>query len=412
MAGIVLEELTKIFPDGTVAVSKLSLDIADKEFVVLVGPSGCGKTTALRMVAGLEEISSGTVRIGDRVVNRLSPRDRDVAMVFQNYALYPHLTVFNNMAFSLRLKKADKQDTRRRVEEAARILGLEDLLERKPRNLSGGQRQRVAMGRAIVREPQAFLMDEPLSNLDAKLRVQMRTEIARIQMELGVTTIYVTHDQIEAMTLGHRVAVMKKGVLQQVDAPQVLYERPVNIFVAGFIGSPAMNMAEARLTDSDGKLFVEFGDTRLRVSEESLEQRPALARRVGGTVILGIRPEDMEDASLVSGATADRRMSAEIDLIEALGSEVLVHFTVNAPVVLTEDVKELAADVGGDHLEKLEKQAAGGTSAFVASLSPKTEAKKGGRLELVVDTSRLHFFDVNTGLGIYAQDPHEEEEHK
>ncbi|MCL5735637.1 MAG: sn-glycerol-3-phosphate ABC transporter ATP-binding protein UgpC [Actinobacteria bacterium] len=401
MASITLEGLTKVFPDGTVAVSDLNLGIEDGEFMVLVGPSGCGKTTALRMVAGLEEISSGVVRIGPRVVNKLSPKDRDVAMVFQNYALYPHLTVFNNMAFSLKLKKADKAEIKRRVKEAAQILGLDQLLDRKPRNLSGGQRQRVAMGRAIVREPQAFLMDEPLSNLDAKLRVQMRAEISRIQSHLGVTTIYVTHDQVEAMTLGNRVAVIKKGILQQVAGPQELYEHPVNIFVAGFIGSPAMNMAEAKLSAFDGDLKVSFGGHDLRVPAAVVDHRPALRSFVGRNVVLGIRPEDMEDASLVPQAPADQKLAAKVSLLEALGSEVLVHFEVEAPVVLTEDVKELAVDVGAEHLENLEKQARVGRSVFTASLNPKTTAQKGGSIELVADSTRFHFFDPDTGLGIY-----------
>ena len=401
MAGIGLEGLTKVFPDGTVAVSDLNLEIADGEFMVLVGPSGCGKTTALRMVAGLEDISSGIVRIGDRVVNDLSPKDRDVAMVFQNYALYPHLTVFDNMSFSLRLHKTDKAEVRRRVEQAAKVLGLEGLLDRKPRNLSGGQRQRVAMGRAIVRNPQAFLMDEPLSNLDAKLRVQTRTEIARLQSELGVTTIYVTHDQVEAMTLGHRVAVMRKGVLQQVAGPQELYDRPVNLFVAGFIGSPAMNMVEARLTKDGGETFVAFGGHKLRVDAGLLERRKGLAGFYDKPVVLGIRPEDMEDIALAREVPPDQRMTVQVSLIEALGSDVLIHFEIDAPVVLTEDVKELAADIDTQHLERLEKQAETGKSVFTASLDPKTRAQKGGPIELAADSSRFHFFDPATGLAIY-----------
>jgi multiple sugar transport system ATP-binding protein len=402
MAQIVLDSLTKVFADGTVAVSSMDLEIRDGEFMVLVGPSGCGKTTALRMVAGLEDITSGTVKIGDRVVNDLSPKDRDVAMVFQNYALYPHLTVFDNMAFSLRLKRANKAEIKRRVHEAAQILGLEQLLERKPRNLSGGQRQRVAMGRAIVREPQAFLMDEPLSNLDAKLRVQMRAEIGRIQTELRTTTIYVTHDQVEAMTLGHRVAVMKKGLLQQVDTSQNLYEHPTNLFVAGFIGSPAMNMVEVDLSRSDGTLYAEFANNRLRLDDSLIQTRPGLLQFVGRRVVMGIRPEDMEDAALLGGAPSDQKLTASVDLLEALGSEVLIHFAVNAPAVLTDDAKELAADVGVEHLARLEKDAQTGRSMFVASLDPKTRAKKGGEVVLLVDTARSHFFDPDTGLGIYS----------
>ncbi|HVL03123.1 MAG TPA: ATP-binding cassette domain-containing protein, partial [Acidimicrobiales bacterium] len=286
MAEVVLEEVSKVFPDGTTAVAELDLHIGDGEFLVLVGPSGCGKTTALRMVAGLEDISGGRVRIGERVVNDVPPKDRDIAMVFQNYALYPHLSVGENMGFGLRLRKVSKDEITRRVEEAARILGLDELLDRKPRNLSGGQRQRVAMGRAIVRQPQAFLMDEPLSNLDAKLRVQMRAEIARIQQDLQVTTLYVTHDQTEAMTMGDRVAVMKRGVLQQVDDPQVLYDRPVNLFVAGFIGSPAMNMVQAKLTEEADALVVTVGDQRLAVADELVAGRPALRSYVGRDIVL------------------------------------------------------------------------------------------------------------------------------
>ena len=401
MAEITLDEISKVYPDGTQAVNSLDLGIEDGEFMVLVGPSGCGKTTALRMVAGLEEISSGTVRIGERVVNDVPSRDRDIAMVFQNYALYPHMSVYENMAFGLKLRKLPKEEIQRRVNQAAQILGLEELLRRKPKALSGGQRQRVAMGRAIVREPQAFLMDEPLSNLDAKLRVQMRSEIAKIQHDLKVTTIYVTHDQTEAMTMGDRVAVIKKGELQQVDAPQSLYDKPLNLFVAGFIGSPAMNMVGARLSRSDGALFVEFAGFRLRVGEEAQKARPELESFDGKEVVLGIRPEDMEDASLSQGASEDRRISSTVDLREALGSEVLVHFTIDAPIVLTEHTRELAVDVGAEALEELEQRAKDAKSAFVAQLSPRTRLKEGDRMEVVVDTNRLHFFDPETGLGIH-----------
>jgi multiple sugar transport system ATP-binding protein len=405
MAEIKLEEVSKVFPDGTEAVSSMTLDIADGEFMVFVGPSGCGKTTALRMVAGLEDMSRGTIRIGERVVNDMPPKDRDVAMVFQNYALYPHMSVYDNMAFGLKLQKLPKDEIDRRVKNAARILGLSDFLKRKPRQLSGGQRQRVAMGRAIVREPQAFLMDEPLSNLDAKLRVQMRAEIAKLQHDLEVTTIYVTHDQIEAMTMGDRVAVIRKGMLQQVDSPQALYEHPVNLFVGGFIGSPAMNVVEADLERSDGGLYARFGHQRLQVDGELAASRPGLKAFEGQQVVLGIRPEDMEDASLVAEAPEDRRLLAPIDLREALGSEILVHFTVDAPVVLTEDTKELAVDVGTEALANLEEQAREATSVFVAQLNPRTGAREGETLELFVDTKRLHFFDPRTGLGIYDHAP-------
>jgi multiple sugar transport system ATP-binding protein len=399
MTGIALERIDKIYPDGTQAVFSMTLAIEDAEFMVLVGPSGCGKTTALRMVAGLEDISAGTVRIGDRVVNDVAPKDRDVAMVFQNYALYPHMSVYDNMAFGLKLQKKPKDEIDRRVKEAAKILGLSDFLARRPRNLSGGQRQRVAMGRAIVRNPQAFLMDEPLSNLDAKLRVQMRAEIAKIQRDLSVTTVYVTHDQIEAMTMGDRVAVMKKGVLQQVEPPQTLYDHPVNIFVAGFIGSPAMNMVEATLERTDGSWYAKFGDNRLRVDDSVPAARPALEGFAGKKVVLGIRPEDMEDAGLVAEAPQDRRLPATVDLREALGSEILIHFTVEAPVVLTEDTRELARDLGAERAAALEEQPS--TTSFVAQLNPRTTAREGDRMELFVDTTRLHFFDPETGLGIY-----------
>src|SRR5687767_11179756 len=401
VAEIVMEDVSKIYPGGAVGISDLNLDIKDGEFIVLVGPSGCGKTTALRMVAGLETITDGTIRIDDRVVNTVPPKERDIAMVFQNYALYPHMTVYDNMAFGLKLRKLPKEEIDRRVRQAASILGLEDFLERKPKALSGGQRHRVAMGRAIVREPKAFLMDEPLSNLDAKLRVQMRSEIARIQHELRVTTLYVTHDQVEAMTMGDRVAVIRKGVLQQADTPQTLYDHPANLFVAGFIGSPAMNMVEADLVRADGSAAVEFGGLRLEVPEEVLGQRPDLRTYEGKRVVLGLRPEDMEDASLVPDAPADRRLSSGVMLREALGADVLVHFMIKAPAVITEDTKELAGDVGQEAVEAAEKGAIAGESEFLARLNPRTEAKKGQPIELVVDVSRLHFFDPETGEGIY-----------
>ena len=373
MAEVVLDDVAKVYPDGTQAVSDLDLRIDDGEFMVFVGPSGCGKTTALRMVAGLEDITSGTIAIGDRVVNDVPSKDRDVAMVFQNYALYPHLKVYDNMAFGLQLRKIDKSEIDRRVRDAAKVLGLEELLDRKPKNLSGGQRQRVAMGRAIVREPRAFLMDEPLSNLDAKLRVQMRAEIARLQDDLGVTTIYVTHDQTEAMTMGDRVAVIKQGRLQQVDIPQVLYDEPVNLFVAGFIGSPAMNMIEATLDRDDKGWGVSFAGIRLALDDETVSHRAALARFEGRQVIVGIRPEDMEDAAIHDDARPDRVLTARVDLREALGSEVLVHFTVDAPPVLTEDTRELARDAGVGELETERHE---GRSPFVARLSPRTEAQE------------------------------------
>jgi multiple sugar transport system ATP-binding protein len=402
MAEIVMDHVTKTFADGTTAVSDLNIEIRDGEFIVLVGPSGCGKTTALRMVAGLETLSGGTIRIGERVVNHLQPKERDIAMVFQDYALYPHMSVYDNMAFGLALRKVPKPEIDTRVHDAAKILGLDELLKRKPKALSGGQRQRVAMGRAIVRSPQAFLMDEPLSNLDAKLRVQMRSEIARIQRELGVTTMYVTHDQIEAMTMGDRVAVLRKGVLQQVEAPQYLYERPVNLFVAGFIGSPAMNLTEAALAASNGSLGVEFGGFHLALPDETLTARPALRAYEGKPVVIGIRPEDMEDASFVTDPREHRRIRAKVELREALGSDVVIHFPMDAPVVVTEDVKELAEDVGQEAVESLELGSTHGKSVFLARLNPRTRAKVGEGLELYVDTGRLHFFDPGTGRALYG----------
>ncbi len=400
MADITIDDATKIYPDGTEAVSDLNLEIGDGEFVVLVGPSGCGKTTALRMVAGLEEISKGSVRIGGRLVNDLPPKDRDVAMVFQNYALYPHMSVHDNMAFALKLRKMSKDEIDRRVRDAADILGLTEYLHRKPKALSGGQRQRVAMGRAIVREPQAFLMDEPLSNLDAKLRVQMRAEIAKLQKDLGVTTIYVTHDQTEAMTMGDRVALLKQGHLQQVDAPQVLYERPANLFVAGFIGSPAMNLVDAALDRDGDRLTVTFGSNEIELDPRVLDRRPALRGYEGRRIVVGMRPEDLEDASLRSDAPSGRLLVASVDLLEALGSEVLAHFTVDAPPVITDDTKELVRDLGGTH--ELEARAEEGTSSFVARLDPRTTARHGEALEMVLDTERLHFFDLEDGSAIFG----------
>src|SRR5581483_3933921 len=350
VARVAFEQVSKVFGDGTRAVDRLELTVEDGEFMVLVGPSGCGKTTALRMVAGLEEISDGVVRIGERVVNDLSPKSRDIAMVFQSYALYPHLSVRDNVGFPLRIKKVPREESARRVDEAARILDLEPYLDRKPRALSGGQRQRVAMGRAIVRQPAAFLMDEPLSNLDAKLRVQMRADIKKLQSELQTTTIYVTHDQVEAMTMGDRVAVMRKGELQQVATPQELYDQPVNLFVGGFIGSPAMNMFEATIEVADGKVNARVGDQRIAVDEEALASRPALRSYDGRTVVLGIRPEDFEDVALTRDTPEDRRLKGEVALVEALGSELNVHFTVHARPALTEDVRELAADAGDDRV--------------------------------------------------------------
>jgi multiple sugar transport system ATP-binding protein len=402
MAEIVLDGVSKVFADGYEAVKDVNLDIGDGEFMILVGPSGCGKSTALRMIAGLEEISRGEVRIDGEAVNARPPKDRDIAMVFQNYALYPHMTVRENMGFALKLAGTDRAEIDRKVQEAADILDLRQHLDRRPANLSGGQRQRVAMGRAIVRNPKAFLLDEPLSNLDAKLRVQMRTELAHLQSRLGTTTVYVTHDQTEAMTLGDRVAVMRAGEIQQVGAPAELYGDPKNLFVAGFIGSPAMNLVEATLSRTDGTAAAEFGGLRLAIPQEVFTARPALDGYGGKQIILGVRPEDMEDASLVSDAPADRRIRSEVVLREALGADVLAHFKIRAPVVLTEDVRELAHDVGREALEAAEKGVAAGETTFMARLNPRTTTKAGEPIELVVDVNRLHFFDPETGLGIYG----------
>ena len=391
MAEIALENLAKVYPDGTPALSDLTLDVQDGELVVFVGPSGCGKTTALRMVAGLEDITSGVVRIGRRVVNRLPPKDRDVAMVFQNYALYPHMSAYDNMAFGLKMRSLPKAEIRRRVADAARVLGLEQVLKKKPRTLSGGQRQRVAMGRAIVREPQAFLMDEPLSNLDAKLRVEMRAEIARIQRDLHATTIYVTHDQVEAMTLGDRVVVLRDGYLQQVGAPKELYERPVNLFVAEFIGSPAMNLVGADIVRDNGTLRAVFGANSL-----SLEARPELGPYAGRRVILGIRPEDLDDAS-VTGRGESGTIAAVLDIREDLGSEIFVHFGVEAPPVRGEDVE---AALGEEALEATSDQVRRKGSLFTARVSRETHAREGDVLELAVNASRLHFFDTESGTAI------------
>src|SRR4051812_15466828 len=379
----------------------MSLEIDDGEFMVLVGPSGCGKTTALRMVAGLEEISRGRLLIGDRVVNHVPSRDRDIAMVFQSYALYPHLSVYDNIAFGLKLKKVPKGEIDQRVQKAASVLGLEQLLKRKPRALSGGQRQRVAMGRAIVRHPQAFLMDEPLSNLDAKLRVQMRAEIGRLQNELETTTIYVTHDQVEAMTMGDRVAVMRKGELQQVASPQELYDRPLNLFVGGFIGSPAMNMVEARLEQTDGGLVAKVGSQELPLDREALSKRPGLSKFAGRQVVVGIRPEHLEDAS-VDGNGAPH-LKGEVELTEALGSELMVHFVIDAPPALTEDVRELAQDAGGD-LAMDQAEAATGRSTIVGRFDARSRVREGHPAEVAVETAMLHFFDPETGLAIYDGD--------
>jgi len=399
MAEVSFDRVSKIYPDGYRAVSDINLEIRDGEFMVLVGPSGCGKTTALRMVAGLEDITEGQLRIGDRIVNHVPSRDRDIAMVFQSYALYPHLSVYENIAFGLRLKKVPKAEVDKRVTETARLLGLSDHLKRKPRALSGGQRQRVAMGRAIVRQPQAFLMDEPLSNLDAKLRVQMRAEIARLQNDLGVTTIYVTHDQVEAMTMGDRVAVMRKGELQQVDDPQTLYDHPVNLFVGGFIGSPAMNLLRSRIEAENGGLAAHVGTQKIHLSEQTLSSRPALKGYVDRELVLGIRPEYLEDAAVASGAESGDRLRGEVVLREALGSEIMAHVAIEGRAAETDETRELAQDAGAPDEQEIGVEE--GKTILVARFNARSRVKQGETAEIAVDTEALHFFDPETGLGIY-----------
>jgi multiple sugar transport system ATP-binding protein len=396
VAEIVLEDLGKIYADGTRAVGDVTLTIADAEFLVLVGPSGCGKSTILRMIAGLEEISEGKMYIGDRLVNDVQPKDRDIAMVFQNYALYPHMSVYDNMAFGLKLRKMPKEEIKARVEEAADVLEITDFLQRKPKALSGGQRQRVAMGRAIVREPKAFLMDEPLSNLDAKLRVQMRTELGRLHARLKTTTVYVTHDQVEAMTLGHRVAVLKPvstarpDNLQQVAPPTELFNNPANLFVAGFIGSPAMNMVYGTLEGVGTDVYVNFAGFRVRVDRRALDRHPGIENRKGDQLVVGIRPGDFE-AAAVAGDGADRSITANVDVAEVLGSETFIHFELPSPPVVTADVEELLADTGTD------ASTIGDTTRFAARVSSDVQAQPGSQLSVVIDTSKFHFFDPATG---------------
>ncbi|MDE0578770.1 MAG: sn-glycerol-3-phosphate ABC transporter ATP-binding protein UgpC [Acidimicrobiia bacterium] len=381
MAEISFEGINKVYPNGFQAIHDLSLDIADKEFLVLVGPSGCGKSTALRMIAGLEDITSGELRIGDRVVNDVEPKKRDIAMVFQNYALYPHMTVEQNIGFSLRLSKVPKAQLKERVAEAARILELTEQLNKRPNQLSGGQRQRVAMGRAIVREPSAFLMDEPLSNLDAKLRVQMRAEIARLQHDLGITTVYVTHDQVEAMTMGDRVAVLKDGFLQQVNTPQNLYDRPDNVFVAAFIGSPSMNLYEGRVQGTTACL----GNHEIELPDSVFNRRPGLRDYDGRAVIVGIRPEDLEDAVLEPDAAAT--LSSTVELVEALGSEIIVHFNLNATTV----------DAGDpDAMEEISTDA-----NAVGRFDPRSRASVGEPITVAVEVDHMHFFDPESRLSIW-----------
>jgi multiple sugar transport system ATP-binding protein len=388
MATVVLDRVNKVYDNGYHAIHDLSLDISDGEFLVLVGPSGCGKSTALRMIAGLETISGGEMRIGERVVNDIEPKDRDIAMVFQNYALYPHMSVYDNIGFALKLAKVPKEEIDRRVRKAAETLELTQYLDRKPGQLSGGQRQRVAMGRAIVRQPAAFLMDEPLSNLDAKLRVQMRAEIAHLQRELGVTTFYVTHDQVEAMTMGDRVAVIKDGYLQQVDTPQNLYDRPANVFVAAFIGSPSMNLYDAMLTvDGDGG-SIKVGSQTLGLAPESLQARPALRHYHNKRVVLGIRPEDFEDVSLAGNLRENSTLKAHVTLLEALGSEIMVHFGVDAGRVDSGDP---------DAVEE-----AGAGANAVGRFNPRSRVRAGDSADIAVTLENLHFFDQETREAIWS----------
>ncbi|SDB81320.1 carbohydrate ABC transporter ATP-binding protein, CUT1 family [Raineyella antarctica] len=403
MAGVVFDKVNKVYDNGFHAVHDLDLEVQDGEFMVLVGPSGCGKSTALRMVAGLEDISSGRLLIGDKVVNTVPSKDRDIAMVFQSYALYPHMSVRDNIGYGLRLRKTPKDEITRLVDAAAAKLDLTDYLDRRPKQLSGGQRQRVAMGRAIVRRPQVFLMDEPLSNLDAKLRGQMRTEIAALQLELGVTTIYVTHDQVEAMTMGDRIALMKDGLLQQVSEPQEMYENPANIFVAGFIGSPPMNMALARLVrDGDG-LVVDFGSQRVAVDPARVAELGELENWVDREVVVGVRHEDMEDAAL-ERLDDGRQVSATVRLVEALGSELQVHFTFDAKAAETEHTRALAA-------ENQDEASASATLLghegvrWIASFSPRSKVRVGDRIAVHIDSARMHFFDPQTSAAIRSRVP-------
>jgi multiple sugar transport system ATP-binding protein len=404
VASVSFDHVRKVYPDGTVAVQDLTLEIPDGELMVLVGPSGCGKTTALRMVAGLEEISEGEVRIGDEVVNKLPPRDRDLAMVFQTYALYPHKSIYDNLAFPLRLRKLGKADIEERVQRVARILELEEQLKRKPRQLSGGQRQRVAMGRAIIREPQAFLMDEPLSNLDAKLRTQMRAEISLLHKELGVTTLYVTHDQVEAMTLGQRVTVMRKGELQQVATPQELYDRPVNLFVAGFIGSPPMNFVQGEVARNGAGVEVQIGDQRLSVDDGERALASGLDDWVGRRLIVGVRPEHLEDAALDAAAAQGRRLNGHVRLRELLGSESIVHFQIDAAPAVSPELVELAEEIDETTLlDALDDQRRMRRTALVGRFGVDSTVREDEDAQVAVRPRALRFFDPESGRRIGAE---------
>ncbi len=393
MAGVVFEHIEKQYPNGFKAVTDLNLEIEDGEFLVMVGPSGCGKSTTLRMIAGLEDISSGNLYIGDRVVNDIPPKDRDIAMVFQNYALYPHMTVAENIGFALKLAKTPKAEIKQRVAEAAKMLELTEILDRKPAQLSGGQRQRVAMGRAIVRSPQVFLLDEPLSNLDAKLRVQMRAQITSLQREVGVTSFYVTHDQVEAMTMADRVAVINRGLLQQVDQPQTLFDHPQNLFVAAFIGSPSMNLMEAVLSDANGTVTATVGTQTLTIPDSVFGTRPALRGYVGKRVTLGLRPKELDDAAINSGHPHDQRLRGTAANVEALGFEKIVYFDIDAKPVFSEDALDLDEDV--DDVLPVD------VTRAAARFNANSPVKIGDEIEVTVNTANAHFFDSDTGLAVY-----------
>ncbi|MCB1516720.1 MAG: sn-glycerol-3-phosphate ABC transporter ATP-binding protein UgpC [Hyphomicrobiaceae bacterium] len=396
MASIHLKNVGKRYPDGNRAVIDLNLDIADGDFMVLVGPSGCGKTTALRMVAGLEEISEGEIHLGGELINDVEPGKRDIAMVFQNYALYPHMSVFENIAFPLLSQGVPRAERRDRVERTAAVLGISDMLDRKPRTLSGGQRQRVAMGRAIVREPQAFLMDEPLSNLDAKLRVQMRSEISRIQAELGITTIYVTHDQVEAMTMGTRIAVMRKGVLQQEGSPEVIYGQPANLFVAAFIGSPGMNFVTAELSRRGDDLVLGIGPQELVLPPKTLAQRPALLEHESGSIVIGIRPEHLSLPPTDNSA----KLKATVERSEMLGAERLLHVSISAKPVSADEIMEAAEEVSAAAPAMLQDGSKGDEVALIARIDPSIVPQPGSTVELGVGLDRLHFFDLESGRAV------------
>lgn len=388
MGKIKINNIGKIYPDGTRALEDVNIEINDGEFVVLVGPSGCGKTTLLRMVAGLEDITEGEISIGDKVVNEVAPKDRDIAMVFQNYALYPHMSVYDNMAFSLKIRKLPKDEINKKVKDAAKTLEISELLKRKPKALSGGQRQRVAMGRAIVRNPEAFLMDEPLSNLDAKLRVQMRAELGQLHTQLKTTTLYVTHDQVEAMTMGDRVAVIRKGELQQIDTPREIYLYPKNIFVGGFIGSPSMNFVYADVKVSGGKANLTFAGETLQCSGDTVKK---LEKVDGQQIVLGIRPEAFEDSIYAKDSEYTESISIKVTLLEQLGSDSYIHFYKDIKPVQTEAIEEILADEGEDI------SVLGDKTKFIARINPNSNVKEGEEINLSIDPSKLHFFDPDSG---------------